>query len=115
MRILAEAIDCPDSERAAFLERACGSDASLRSVVEHLLARRGIAERFLEDPVLEPTLPDADGVASLIGQNVGPYRIASEIGRGGMAAVYLAVRSDDEFQRRVAIKVIKRGMDSDAI
>ncbi len=52
---------------------------------------------------------------SLIGQMIGPYRIVAETGRGGMGAVYVAVRADDEYQRRVAIKLIKRGMDTDAI
>jgi serine/threonine protein kinase len=46
---------------------------------------------------------------------VGPYRIEHEIGRGGMAVVYLAVRADGEFRKRVAIKLIKRGMDTDAV
>jgi len=49
------------------------------------------------------------------GVRVGPYRIVREVGRGGMGTVYLAVRSDDELQKRVALKVLKRGMDSDAI
>ena len=46
---------------------------------------------------------------------IGPYRLVEEIGRGGMGTVYLAVRSDDAFQKRVALKVLKRGMDTDAI
>ena len=46
---------------------------------------------------------------------VGPYRLIREIGRGGMGAVYLAVRDDDAFQKRVAIKVLKRGMDTQSI
>jgi non-specific serine/threonine protein kinase/serine/threonine-protein kinase len=46
---------------------------------------------------------------------IGPYRVIREIGRGGMGTVYLAVRDDDAFQKRVAIKVLKRGMDTDAI
>ncbi len=53
--------------------------------------------------------------SSLIGQMIGPYRIVAETGRGGMGAVYVAVRADDEYHRRVAIKLIKRGMDTDAI
>ena len=48
-------------------------------------------------------------------QQVGPYRLIREIGRGGMGAVYLAMRSDDVFQKRVAIKILKRGTDTDAI
>jgi eukaryotic-like serine/threonine-protein kinase len=46
---------------------------------------------------------------------VGPYRLIRELGRGGMGAVYLGVRDDDAFQKRVAVKVLKRGMDTEAI
>ena len=49
------------------------------------------------------------------GVRIGPYRVIRELGRGGMGTVSLAVRSDDAFQKRVAIKVLKRGMDTDAI
>ncbi|HXW08654.1 MAG TPA: serine/threonine-protein kinase [Vicinamibacterales bacterium] len=49
------------------------------------------------------------------GASLGPYRLVREIGRGGMGTVYLAVREDDEFRKRVAIKVLKPGMDSEAI
>jgi eukaryotic-like serine/threonine-protein kinase len=49
------------------------------------------------------------------GVRIGPYRLVKELGRGGMGTVYLAVRSDDSFQKRVALKVLKRGMDTDAI
>ena len=49
------------------------------------------------------------------GQRVGPYRLIREIGRGGMGTVYLAVRSDDVFQKRVAIKTLNSGFDSDNI
>lgn len=52
---------------------------------------------------------------SLIGQRIGVYELTREIGRGGMGAVYLAVRADGEFDHSVAIKLIKRGMDSDLI
>ena len=55
-----------------------------------------------------PRLPDGD-------PRVGPYRLIREIGHGGMGTVHLGVRDDDAFQKRVAIKVLKRGMDSDAI
>ena len=48
-------------------------------------------------------------------RRIGPYRLVRRIGRGGMGTVYLAIRDDEAFQRRVAVKVLKRGMDSDAI
>ena len=49
------------------------------------------------------------------GRRIGPYRVVREIGRGGMGAVYLAARADEQFEQRVAIKLIKRGMDTDDI
>jgi non-specific serine/threonine protein kinase/serine/threonine-protein kinase len=57
----------------------------------------------------------AIGVEPRAGTRVGPYRLIRELGRGGMGTVLLGVRSDDAFQKRVAIKVLKRGMDTDAI
>ncbi len=51
----------------------------------------------------------------MIGRRLGAYRIEREIGRGGMGAVYEAVRVDKEFNKRVAIKLVKRGMDTDFI
>jgi non-specific serine/threonine protein kinase/serine/threonine-protein kinase len=60
-------------------------------------------------------LPASYHVEHSLDQAVGPYRLIREIGRGGMGAVYLAERADDEFRKRVAIKIIKRGMDTDFI
>jgi serine/threonine protein kinase len=115
MQILAEAMDCPAGERADLLDRACAGDAPLRRAVEDLLARENAADRFLEDPLLVAAEGRADDDALPIGRTLGSYRITEEIGRGGMGAVYLAVRNDDEYRRSVAIKLIKRGMDTDAI
>ena len=58
---------------------------------------------------------DDHGQASMIGRTIGVYRLEEEIGRGGMGAVYRAVRTDGEFDQTVAIKLIKRGMDTDQI
>jgi non-specific serine/threonine protein kinase/serine/threonine-protein kinase len=72
------------------------------------------------DPSTLPTLPlsasSGDSSADrLIGTHIGPYRIVREIGEGGMGTVYLADRDDDEFQIAVAIKVVRRGMDSQLV
>jgi serine/threonine protein kinase len=48
----------------------------------------------------------------LLGERLGIYRIIREIGRGGMGSVYLASRDDAEFQKEVALKIVKRGMDT---
>jgi serine/threonine protein kinase len=50
-----------------------------------------------------------------VGSRIGAYRIVEEIGRGGMGAVYLACRDDQAYEKRVAVKLIKRGMDTDVI
>ena len=63
----------------------------------------------------ELTGPRSGSTGSADDARIGPYRLIREIGRGGMGTVLLAVRSDDAFQKRVAIKVLKRGMDTDAI
>ena len=120
------ALDRPAVERAEYLATACAADAELRAQVEALLAQHEAAGDFLNEPMFAPSgleavvaHADDNGDAhiydSLIGQLIGAYRIEREIGRGGMGAVYLAARADNAFQRRAAIKVIKRGMDTDYI
>ncbi len=107
------ALQRPPNERTAFLDSACKDNASLRSQVETLLsALDQNSSSISSEPSSSETLVDS---ASVIGKRLGSYRIVQEIGRGGMGSVYLAVRADDEFQKRVAIKLIKRGMDTDFI
>ena len=69
---------------------------------------------FIEEPAVDISrlLTDETG---MVGKKIGPYLIEAEIGRGGMGAVYKAVRADEHFEKRVAIKLIKRGFDTDDI
>src|SRR5205085_11509626 len=85
--------------------------------VEQLLAHHDEAASFIESPAVEAVLKALQGnrSPSLAGQHIGPYQIIREIGRGGMGAVYLATRDDDTYKKRVAIKLIKRGMDTEDI
>ncbi len=103
----------PDS-RAAFLELSCGGDAELRAEVESLLAFHCDDSTMppSPDPLLQPKglLTDSEAVP---GCRIGPYRLVREIGRGGMALVHLAVRDDDQYHKRVAIKFVRRGIDDD--
>jgi serine/threonine protein kinase len=73
----------------------------------------------MEDVPTDETLPEllADqGVSEpMAGNRVGPYEVVREIGRGGMGAVYLAIRADDEYKKEVAIKIVKRGMDTEVV
>jgi eukaryotic-like serine/threonine-protein kinase len=102
----------PTAEREAYLTQVCGGDEELRREVLSLLAR-DTSEDFIQNPIA--------GVASSIspephddaaGNHIGPYRLTRLVGRGGMGAVYEAMRDDDQFQQQVAIKLIKGGMDS---
>jgi eukaryotic-like serine/threonine-protein kinase len=117
-RIFESALQREPSERRVYLEQACEGDDSLRTQVETLIHSYEQAGSFIETPALPvdsaPTLVD-DVPTGMIGRRLGSYKLVREIGRGGMGSVYLAVRADDEFQKRVAIKLIKRGMDTDFI
>jgi eukaryotic-like serine/threonine-protein kinase len=118
-RLIQRALEIPEELRASFVNHSCGDDRALAEEVLELLATDGsehaildhTAERFAA-PLLEnlPGKPD-----QMMGARIGPYRIVEEIGRGGMGAVYLAERADGEFEKRVALKLVKRGMDSEDI
>lgn len=113
MQILGEAIEHEAQSRDAWIETACAGDEALRAEVGRLLSRQKPAAQFLEESPLV-VAAESNG-RSLIGQRIGLYKIISEIGRGGMGAVYLAERDDQQFTRRVAVKLIKRGMDTDFV
>lgn len=115
-----QALELPQDQRPDFIEAAAGDDLSLRKEVETLLAAETDAGDYFGESIdafAEPLLPGLRAALepSDIGQHIGPYRIIKEIGRGGMGAVYLAERDDDQFQHQVALKRIKRGMDTDEI
>ena len=95
----------PVAERSAFLAEACGNDAALRGEVESLVARAASAASFLETPA-------AGGApVSLVGRQLGAYRIEQAIGAGGMGEVYRA--SDTRLARTVAIKILPRDLAAD--
>ena len=114
-------------ERQAFLETSCVDDLELRDAVEKLLIADGEQNSFLDRPIARPWAgPDppleSDRHSGPMaarqlppGTPIGPYRILRRIGQGGMSTVYLAVRADDAFNRRVVVKLIRPGMESEAI
>jgi len=114
--VLHHAVDLAPSERTAFLDRSCNGDVEFRREVDELIAAASQAGEFLETPALSVPAA-AEGLAaslegSLVDAVVGHYRVVDEIGRGGMAVVYKAIREGD-FRQEVALKVMKRGMDTD--
>jgi non-specific serine/threonine protein kinase/serine/threonine-protein kinase len=115
--VLELAIEIPTESRVEFLDKMCGDDDVLRKDVEILLGYENTkAELFEKSPLADLLQNDpAKNDAKLIGTQIGKYKIIGELGAGGMGAVYLAERADGEFQQMVALKLIKRGMDSDAV
>ena len=110
-RIFNEAVELAPSEQGRFLDAACGSDPSLRREVERMLAADP-ADDLEESPF---SLFDRGEVADFRGRKIGRYRILEEVGRGGMGAVFAAVRDDGEFDQKVALKIIKSGLSTDII
>ena len=101
-----QAVELPPDERGAWLEGACAGDAELRERLHAMLEEDARATGRLARPI-EHAAAEAQtaGAALQSGQSVGPYRIERELGRGGMGTVYLAARADDQYRKRVAVKV----------
>src|SRR5437867_934619 len=108
------AAECAPQDRQSFLEERCRSNPKLRAEVESLLKTHDRAERFMERPAVHLAAEDfAQKGAFAAGQIIGHYEIVSLIGKGGMGEVYLA--QDRQLHRGVALKLVRRGMDSDEI
>lgn len=116
-QILQAALDRDAHERPAFLEQACAGDGSLFGEVESLIKAHDEARSFIEAPLLEDATKILAEYKDVSDQSrlIGPYKIIREIGHGGMGTVFLASRADDQYRKAVAIKLIRRGMDTDSI
>jgi tetratricopeptide (TPR) repeat protein/tRNA A-37 threonylcarbamoyl transferase component Bud32 len=112
-QLLDVALDLEDWKRETFVIKECSGDTTLSSEVLDLLAGAAAADHFIEEPAARLLAASEQRLAA--GHRLGPYRVLREIGHGGMGSVYLAERDDAEYEKRVAIKVVRRGMDSEEI
>ncbi len=112
--IFHDALELPEEVRDSFVRLACSGDDALYKEVCALLAADDAPHSLLEGRAIDAVEPPRSGELPE-GTRVGPYRVVGVIGTGGMGAVYLAERADGQFEQRVALKLIKRGMDSDLI
>ena len=122
--ILDAAMDLPEDQVPAALDRLCSGDLELRAdaaallSADHALHASTATGEFLSGRSLDlGNLPASPALVEegLEGKRAGPYRFLEEIGRGGMGRVYLAERADGQFEQTVAIKVLRRGLDTDEL
>jgi serine/threonine protein kinase/type II secretory pathway pseudopilin PulG len=106
--IFSAARDLPAQERAAFLERACGGDAELRRQADSLFAAHEQAGQFLQPAV---ALSKPNVLVEKPGDRIGRYKLLEQIGEGGFGVVWMA-EQEEPVRRRVALKIIKLGMDT---
>jgi len=107
--LLAGALAEPEDRRADWLKRACGHHAALLSEVRSLVA-------CFQASAPSPGAQVAQAAASPeSSQELGPYRLVRQLGAGGMGAVFLATRADAEFEKKVAVKLIRTGADSEVL
>ena len=113
------ALDQTPESREQWLSQTCAGDPELRAEVSSLLksdsaAREGFVAAHIESAfrnLVEDEMPKR----ALDGRRIGPWRLVRELGRGGMGAVYLAERADQQYESRVALKLVRPGLDTDFI
>lgn len=113
-RVFLAAVALPPPERDSFVDTQCGDDRELCEEVLALLRNDSRGEDTVFAAVGQEVFRALEP-EPLAGRTLGPWRIERELGRGGMSVVYLGSRADGEFRKSVAIKLIKRGMDTDAV
>ena len=100
--------ELPPQERTTFLDSACGGDAELRREADSLLAAHDQAGQFLQPTVV---LPMSSAPVEKSGDRIGRYKLLEQIGEGGFGVVWMA-EQEEPVRRRVALKIIKLGMDT---
>jgi len=109
--------DLEPGAREVFLSESCSGNEELRKEVESLVAAHLRANSFIAASAFADgaRLLAAEDANSCVGRAVGPYKLVRQIGSGGMGAVYLAERDDDQYHKKVAIKLVRIGLDADTM
>ena len=113
--IIETALDKEETERSSYLTQVCGEDTALREEVESLLSYEdGENTNIFDKNQINALLfaEDSKLTNSFIGKQIGKYKLTKMLGEGGMGAVFLADRTDGEFEQQVAIKLLKQGFVS---
>jgi serine/threonine protein kinase len=114
--VFGEALERTEAERDIHIREACGEDVELREEVNSLLAAHDSAGDFIEEPAAQQAgLIKQKPAKQWIGERLGHYRIVAEAGRGGMSQVFKAVRDDQQYEKQVAIKLLKPGLDTESV
>src|SRR5688572_16713193 len=114
VEVFTEALRLPSAERAAYLERACRNDRQLRDRVEALLRTHEQVGDFLEEPTAASEGKSGISVGEKPGDRIGRYKLLQQIGEGGCGVVFMA-EQEEPVRRRVAVKIIKPGMDTRSV
>src|SRR4051794_8092770 len=110
--IFKAAVKLAPDVRAAYLDQACGTNHELRREVESLLQAHEAADSFLQSQAARPAATvDSAPLTERPGTVIGPYKLMEQVGEGGMGLVFVA-EQQQPVRRRVALKVIKPGMDT---
>ena len=109
-QLFEKALEIPPSQHREWLEENVADDPSLRVKITSLLRSHQEAESVLDASTA--TDPFAAPMRLQPGAQIGAYRLLSHLGEGGMSTVFLAQRDDGSFSRKVAVKVVRRGMES---
>jgi serine/threonine protein kinase/tetratricopeptide (TPR) repeat protein len=106
------ALELPPGNRGAYLDSVCAGDAALRQRLEALLRQHDQAGSFLEKPAVGTLSPvEEPAIGEGPGTVIGPYKLLEQIGEGGFGVVFMAEQTQP-VRRKVALKVVKPGMDS---
>ena len=115
LHLLAECLELPVAERAAWLTRQCGEDVALKVEVMRLLTADDALDGPLDRPLLAQVQALDIGPDPRIGAQVGPFVLRNLLGRGGMGAVYRAERNDGAFDQVVALKLLGSSFGDDPL